>query len=452
MIDPSTRFVGGPLPRTAARLADDDVRILLGTAVDYSGVIRAKAVPAARLPVFVERGMGASPSWLVFCVDFGVAFTPLFGVIGDLRLRIDPAMTTILERGVAWAPAEFVEQDGTPFPGCPRHRLRIVVERLAQAGITARTGAELEFVLTAPDGTPRGGPAWQGYGARSVLDIAPLLTDLTESFGGAGIPLEQVHAEYGADQFEISLPPADPVTTADRTVLGRILIGRAAARHGLGVSFSPVPFAGGAGTGAHLHLSLAAGDRPLLSAGDGPHGLTPRGGSAIAGVVAGLPGVQGVLAGSALSSLRLRPGNWAGAFACWGLENREAAVRLVADTPGTPHGASIELKAIDGSANPYLAAAAFLGVALDGIERGLPLPPETPVDPASLPDDQRAGLALAPDQAAALDALDASGLARAVLGDVIVDGTLAVRRYEQRTYGTSDPAEVASAFRLAFSG
>ena len=59
---------------------------------------------------------------------------------------------------------------------------------------------------------------------------------------------------------------------------------------------------------------------------------------------------------------------------------------------------------MDGSANPYLAAAALLGLALHGIERGLPLPPEVAVDPAALPAEQRAALALAPDQAGALDA------------------------------------------------
>jgi len=32
-----------------------------------------------------------------------------------------------------------------------------------------------------------------------------------------------------------------------------------------------------------------------------------------------------------------------------------------------PHGASVEVKCVDGSANPYLAAAALLGLALDGI-------------------------------------------------------------------------------------
>ena len=448
--EPITRFVGGPVHAVAARLADRAVRFVLGTAVDFSGVTRAKGVPIARFPAFVEIGMGASPSWLVFCADFGIAFTPDLGVTGDLRLRIDPEATTVTDHGVAWAPAEFFDQDGERFAGCARWRLRQVVEQLAAAGLDATTGAELEFVLTEPGGGVRAGAPWQGYGSRSLLDVAPLFAELTDSFAGAGMPIEQLHAEYGANQFEISLAPADPVTTADRTILGRILIGRAAAKHGFGVSFSPVPFADGAGNGAHLHLSLAEGEVPLFSGGDCAYGLTDRGGAAIAGLVAGLPDVQAVLAGSAVSPLRLGPGKWSGAFACWGLENREAAVRLIADTPGNPHGASVEVKCIDGSANPYLAAAVVLGLALDGVVRDLPLPPEVTVDPASLP-QQRAALPFAADQQGALDALEHSGLARELLGDLIVDGTLAVRRYEQRTYGGAAPDDLTAAFRMAFS-
>ena len=434
-----------------ATLADRGVRLVLGTVVDPAGVTRAKAVPRDRLPVFVDAGMGASPSWNVFCVDFGIAFTPALGVTGDLRLRIDPHVLTVVDDGVAWAPADLHEQGGAPYRGCPRSRLRAVAARARSAGLRASMGPELEFVLVAPDGSPRPRGAWQGYGVRSVLDVGRFLADVEASFAAAGVPIEQLHAEYGADQFEISLAPADPLLTADRTVLARILLGRAAARHGFGVSFSPVPFAGGAGNGAHLHLSLADAAGPLFSGGAGPHGLTDAGARAVAGVVAGLPELQAILAGSVLSPLRLRPGNWAGAFACWGLENREAAVRLCADTGGNPHGASVELKCIDGSANPYLAAAAFLGLALDGIARSLPLPPEVPVDPASLPEAERDPLLLATSQGAALDALESSHLARDLLGPEVVEATLAVRRYEQKTYGDAEPADVAEVCRLAFS-
>lgn len=207
--DVSGQAVGGSTRASAARLVDRGVRFVLGTVVDLGGVTRAKGFPVERFPVFVAQGMGASPWWVVFCADFGIAFIPEFGVTGDLRLRIDPARTTIVEPGVAWAPAELFTQDGQRFAGCPRGRLKDVVARLGAAGLTARTGAELEFMLTERDGAPRIRGHWQGYGARSVLDVARLLTELTQGFADAGMPIEQLHAEYGADQFEI--PSHQPI-------------------------------------------------------------------------------------------------------------------------------------------------------------------------------------------------------------------------------------------------
>ena len=96
-----------------------------------------------------------------------------------------------------------------------------------------------------------------------------------------------------------------------------------------------------------------------------------------------------MLCGSIVSGLRMRPGNWAGAYACWGTENREAAVRFVKGGPGSAYGGNVEVKIVDPSANPYLASAAILGLALDGIRRRRRLPPETTIDPAKLSDSDR---------------------------------------------------------------
>ena len=73
------------------------------------------------------------------------------------------------------------------------------------------------------------------------------------------------------------------------------------------------------------------------------------------------------------------------------------------------------------------------------------------MNPAELPAARQAELALAADQTTALDRLEHSSLARELLGDLVVDDTLSVRRHEQRTYG-ADPAAAAAALRLAFSG
>lgn len=433
------------LAAAAAGLAESEIRLLSGTVVDPAGVIRAKHVPTVRARAFHVAGVGASPSWNVFCIDNAIAFRPGFGVVGDLRLRADLAALHVLGDGLAWAPAEMFDQDGDPVPVCTRGLLRRTQAELAGRGLTALVGAELELVVPEQVGRP-----WNAYGLGPVLDVEPFVLDLVDMCTAVGLPLEQVHAEYGVGQVEFSLSPTDPLTAADNVVLARLLAGRVARRHGLTTSFSPQPFAGGAGNGAHQHLSLFRDGVPLLSGGRGPHGLTPEGEAVIAGIVAGLPELLGVFAGSVLSTHRLQPGRWSGAYACWGLENREAAVRLCAATSGNPHGASVELKCIDPSANPYLATAAFLGLAADGVSRGAALPPEVTVDPAGLT-GAGAAVRLPVDQAAALAALDTSPLAERLLGTEVRTALSAVRHHELDTYGEEDVAVLAERFRFTWS-
>jgi glutamine synthetase len=434
--------------RRVEELRAQGVALVAGSVTDLAGVTRAKYVPVHRLGTFERSGMGVSPSWSVFCVDSGIAFTPDIGVAGDLRIRIGSDRLRLIEDGIAWAPGDLHDQYGQPAPLCPRSLLDRVEQQAAERGLQVRVGGELECTMLAADAGPASAEPWSPYGIRTSLDRSAFLVDLMTTAERAGLAVEQLHTEYGHDQLEMSLAPAGAVETADAIILARIVIGRAAARHGMKISFSPVPFAGGAGNGAHLHLSLADTDGPLFSGGDGPRGMRPGGGAAIAGVLDTLPDLIGVYAGSVLSAQRLKPGNWAGAAACWGLENREAAVRFIAATPGNPHGANAELKLVDPSANPYLAAAAFLGSALRGIDAELPLPEEIPEDPS------RSGAtppALPTDQRAAIEALERSAPAAELLTTPIIEALAAVRRHELTTYGDRSPAETCQALRLAWS-
>jgi glutamine synthetase len=432
-----------------AALGDRGVELVAGSVVDMAGVTRAKYVPVSRLAAFHRSGMGASPSWSVFCVDSGIAFTPRLGVTGDLRIRIDPSEVRVVEPGIGWAPGSFHEQDGTPSEMCPRSLLTRTAARVESGlGLSSLVGIELECTMLSEDGGHASAAPWSPYGLRTSLEHAAFLTDLARTAELAGLEIEQIHTEYGHDQLEISLAPATPVAAADSVILSRIVLGRAAARHGLRISFSPVPFAGESGNGAHLHLSLQGPDGPVFSGGSGPRGMTEAGAQATAGILEGLPGLLAVYAGSVLSSARLTPGNWAGAALCWGLENREAALRFIAGTPGNPHGANLELKIVDPSANPYLAVAAMLGSAENGILKELVLPAEMTVDPAS------SGVELQPlpdSQVAAIEAMEASELAASVLGVPIVEGVAAVRRHEATAYGALPPAEIAQALRLAWT-
>lgn len=443
-------MAGMPAP---SHLAADGVVALLGTVVNPAGLIHAKTVPLSRVSAFADPGLGASPVWHVFAIDqAGIVFGPGTGVVGDQRIRIDLDELRPLGDGLAWAPGAFFEQDGSPDPHCSRGALRRVEEGLAAAGLTALVGHEMEFVLVGPDGSALPSAMWAQYGLAGVLEFEGFVHDVIKDAAAAGVSVEQFHPEYGANQFELSLAPRGPVAAADHLILMRIIVGRVARRHGVRASLSPVPFAGSVGSGAHQHFSLLADGEPVFSGGSGPRGMTATGGSAVAGVVAGLRDAQGVLSGSILSGVRMQPGAWAGATVCWGTDNREAAVRFLPAGSANPHGANVEVKIVDPSANPYFASAAVLGLALDGIARGLEPPAEITVDPADLDDAERAAVGqLATVQSEIIDALDESALIRGILGDPAVDAIVAVRRYETEHYGDLTPEELAEKFRLAWS-
>ncbi len=449
-------MTAAPLAAAAiAQLEAEGVDVVIGTVVNPAGLTQAKAVPIRRTNTFADPGMGASLVFHAFAIDqTGIAFTDDIGVVGDQRIRIDLSALRIVGDGLAWAPAAFYTQDGEPIPMCARGTLSRIEAALADAGIDAVIGHELEFLLVAPDGGRLPSTGWAQYGLAGLLEREAFVRDVIAAASSSGVGIEQFHPEYGINQFEISLTPLTPVAAADQLVLARMIVGRVARRYGLRVSLSPAPFADSVGSGAHQHFSLNTLDGPLFASGTGAAGMTPAGENAVAGLLRGLPEAQAMLCGSVVSGLRMQPGNWAGAYVCWGIENREAAVRFVAARPANPYGGHVEVKVVDPSANPYLASATILGLALDGIRRHAALPPETTVDPATLSDSDRdnAGIVRLPDtQPEVVAALHGSTRIRSLLGDPVVDATVAVRRFESEHYGTLRPDELADKFRMAWS-
>jgi glutamine synthetase len=190
-----------------------------------------------------------------------------------------------------------------------------------------------------------------------------------------------------------------------------------------------------------MHVSLTRNGIPLLTGGPLTEGLTAEGASAVAGIVRHLPGGTAVLAGTVVSGERMQPGHWSGASACWGVENREAAVRLLLANNGNPHGANVEVKCVDAGANSYLATGLVLGFAAEGIERGLQLPPAVDVDPTQLSPEEARAAAVVPlpsDAATRIELFARSDAARAVLGPELHAAVLAVRRYESSLFQGED--------------
>jgi glutamine synthetase len=435
-------------------LREAGVRLLRGTFMDCAGVLRGKQVSIDRASVLHSPGLGASPVWVIFCADDGIAFTPSFGAVGDMRMRADLDALADLGDGAAWAPFELADQEGAPLGFCPRGAVRREQAAAEAEGLDVLAATEIEFVaFDAADGSVagRGGPA---YGLAPLLEHSLFLDDVHRSLDRAGLVIEQVHAEYGTGQFEMSLAPLPPLQAADANVLTRILVCNAARRRGLRLSFSPRAFAEGIGNGAHVHLSFAREGTPLLGGGSGPYGLTNEGAAIVAGYVRALPEVIGALAPSMLSGVRLQPSHWSGVYACWGLENREAAVRLCAATPGNVHGASIEVKCIDASANPYVVYAVLLGLARRSLSERPALPPETTTDPATLSEEERERaeiVLMQTEQAAMIDALEGSKLAGSILGADLIEALVAVRRHEVEIAKDLAVEELVERFRFTWS-
>lgn len=157
----------------------------------------------------------------------------------------------------------------------------------------------------------------------------------------------------------------------------------------------------------------------------------PEGASYIAGLLRDLSAITAVSAPSVPSLARLRPGYFASAYAFWGVENREAALRYVPSSPllGASH-ANIELKPSDASANPYLALAAVIAAGVAGVEEGLVLPDAVAEDPGGWTAEERgrAGIISLPSTPEEQErALLGSAPVRSALGEPLLGAFLAVR-------------------------
>lgn len=406
---------------------------------DNNGIPRSRTVPVERLAEAVRRGVGVTTLFAVFDSHDRITFAheELSTPSGSVRLLpLSDRLTRLAgQPAFAWAPGRQVTADGSAWPYDQRGALEAQVQRARARGLEVRAGYELEFFVgwthegAADDLQPaHGGPAYSPHALLAVDEfVAQLLSDLAAN----GLRIGQLHAEYGLAQIEFNLAPSDPLRAADDQLLARQTVHAAARAHGLRASFAPLVTTEAAGNGWHLHTSIWRRGANLLAAGRGPHGLNAGGAAYLAGLLRDLPAIAAVSAPSVPSLARLRPGYFASAYACWGVENREAALRYVPGSPllGRGH-ANVELKPSDASANPYLALAAVIAAGLAGIDDELEPPDPIQQDPGGWSENERARRGVRrlpasfPEQS---EALLGSPRVREALGEQRVGAFLAAR-------------------------
>lgn len=355
--------------------------IIMACCSDIAGQVRGKGFPASDLASRLKRGVGWTPTNVqITCFD-AIADSP-FGALDDLLLipdestrfkAADPEGVTVEDAMLG----DIRTLDGDPWSCCTRSALKAALDRLRRlAGASLTVAFEHECQLDPPRNT---GSSYSLEGARTGRAMGQRIFDLMAS---NGLGPDSFMKEYGPDQYEVTMQPADALRAADNAVILRELVRIAAGEQGSRATFTPIRDPEGVGNGVHIHLSLNDEEmRPITHDLATETGLSPLAGSFVAGICRFLPSIIAFLAPSAISSLRLTPHRWSAAWNNLGIRDREASVRICPVTALSPEAVAkqfnVEVRACDAAASPHLQLAAIVHAGCEGIERGLATPEAT---------------------------------------------------------------------------
>jgi len=422
-----------------------DVEAVQLVITDLNGVGRGKNIAREELDALYAGGRNVAGSILGLDVTGeDVEETGLVWSVGDADQCCRPVAGTLaragwLARPTAQLLGTMFELDGRPAKADPRHALARVIARLQERGFTPVVAVELEFYLLERDADGRLRPARgllsgsgsdriQAYGLGRLDDMAPLFDDLYVAAQALGLPVRTLMSEYAPGQFEITLEHrADALRAVDEAVLFKRAVRGVAARHGKLACFMAKPFADMAGTGMHLHASLADRDGRNACADEAPAGSKVLR-HAIGGLRDTLADGMAVFAPHANSYRRFRAMSYAPVAPTWGVNNRSVSLRVPAGPPASRH---VEHRVAGADANPYLVAALVLAGMLRGIERGID--PGPPVEGNGY-EQARAG-ELPTQWPAALERAANSEFLADALGAEFLEVFLAVKRRECEKFG-----------------
>jgi glutamine synthetase len=239
--------------------------------------------------------------------------------------------------------------------------------------------------------------------ADQTMDIR---NEMMQTMIDCGMDVECQHHEVStAGQAEIDLRFSDMITMADQLLMYKYIIKNVARKWGKTVTFMPKPLFSDNGSGMHTHISLWKDGDPLF-AGSGYAGLSEMALNAIGGLLKHAPAVLAFTNPTTNSYKRLVPGYEAPVNLAYSQRNRSAACRIPMYSP-SPKAKRVEFRCPDPSCNPYLAFAALLMAAIDGIQNKID--PGAPLDKDiyDLPPEEAAQVPTTPGSLGeALDALE----------------------------------------------
>ena len=422
----------------AGFVAAGDIDTVIIAFTDMQGRLVGKRT-SARLFLEEVAAHGAECCNYLLAVDVemntvgGYAISSWERGYGDMVMNADLATlraapwlvkTAIVTANLNWP-------DGEPVVQSPREILKTQVKRLADMGLTAFVGTELEFIVfedSYRDAWKKGYrdliPATDynvDYALAASTRMEPLLHDIRVAMDGAGMYCEGVKGECNFGQQEIAFRYADALTTCDNHSIYKNGAKEIAAAHGQSLTFM-AKFNEREGNSCHIHISLraASGEAVFADQAD-PLGMSTLFRHFLGGQLAAMRELTLMYAPNINSYKRYQDGSFAPTAVAWGLDNRTCALRVVG------HGASmrVENRVPGGDVNQYLAVAALIAAGIHGIENELE------------PGEPFAGNAYQADVAAvpstlreAAELFSQSAVARSAFGDAVVDHYLNNARVE----------------------
>ncbi|KAH7882852.1 hypothetical protein F5I97DRAFT_1977292 [Phlebopus sp. FC_14] len=405
--------------------------------VDLLNNVRFRVLPLSH---FLKLLKTPRPGVAVTKCVFGLVFiqlVPGFDAVGEYLYAVDLSSLRLCPYAPGHAVVFGFFQEKTPLLGpngpsfqvplCPRTNLQQLLT-YAKVNLDAQflVGFETEFILLKSTNpiVAANNYGWSNSPALLTGTVeAQVLEEIAGALAEAGIELQMYHSEAAPGQYEVVTGPLPPLEAADALVQTRETIFNIASKHGLRATLAPRLNADNCGSGAHTHISVHGSSRGVSNS----EYLNPLESSFLAGLLEHLPSIIAFTLPLRASYERMKDGIWSGGtWACWGVDNREAPVRLANAT--SPSSRNFEIKTVDGTSSPYLALLGLLGAGILGINENKALVArncEGPKTAAQMTDAERAAMGITKRMPLnieqARDYLQADEAVKDILGPKFVD-------------------------------
>ena len=413
-------------------VADGTVDTVLLAIADMEGRLQGKRLTASHfLSDVLEHGAEGCNYLLAVDVDMetvgGYAMASWERGYGDFQMvpDLDTLRPVPWHEGTVMLLADLQWADGTDVVASPRQILRRQLDRLAERGMIANAGTELEFIVfknTYED-------AWKkayrdlepanlyniDYSLLGSARVEPLIRRIRNEMAAAGMTVENSKGECNLGQHEINFRYSEALAAADDHVIYKNGAKEIAAQEDMAITFM-AKFNQAEGSSCHIHCSLAKTDGGNAFAAD--RQLFDR---FIAGQLACMEELTLLYAPHVNSYKRFAPGSFAPTAIAWGNDNRTCSMRVV----GHGEGLRVENRLPGADVNPYLALAAMIAAGLHGVDTELTLEP--PLDGNAYTADKPH---VPTNMYAARDRFAESPIAREAFGQEVIDHYLNRARVE----------------------